>query len=108
MKKPLWARSLSRWLEKVNKTLEDANLELSRKDKIIETSSAVSQGYSLMNAGKLDEAEKQFQTLLKTYLEKSDYPAIARTYMSLGDISLQRARSKLFWTTWLLMSTITT
>jgi tetratricopeptide (TPR) repeat protein len=44
----------------------------------------------LLSAGKIDEAEKQFEGLLKIYEEKSDYGSLARTYLSLGDISLAR------------------
>ena len=86
----LEAVAKSETLEKLNKTLEDANAELVRKDVVIGTSSALSQAYALLSAGKIDEAEKQFEGLLKIYEEKSDYGSLARTYLSLGDISLAR------------------
>jgi len=54
-------------IEKVNKTLEQNKRRLFFKDKLILTSSALSQAYASLNAGKTDEAEKQFQALLKTY-----------------------------------------
>jgi tetratricopeptide (TPR) repeat protein len=79
-------------VEKLNKTLLATNAELSRKDKIIETSSAVGQAYALINAGKLDEAEKLFLELLKNYQEKSEHGAVARMYTNLGDISFKQGR----------------
>ncbi len=86
------AEAKTKQIEEVNKTLEEKNLELSRKDMIIETSSAVSHAYSLMSSGKLDEAEEQFESLLKTYEQKSDFSAVGRTHSSLGDISLKRGQ----------------
>ncbi len=79
-------------LEELNKTLEQKNADLLRKDVVIGTSSALSQAYALKSAGKIDEAEKQFQALLKVYEENSDYASLARTYTSLGDISVERGQ----------------
>ena len=44
----------------------------------------------MLGSGKLDEAEEKFRSLLKTYEEQKDFPAVARTHSSLGDIALKR------------------
>ena len=77
-------------LEQAYDVLKQQNDDLVRKDRQIEQSSTLSQAYTLLSAGKLDEAEERFQLLLKTYQEQRDLQATARTHSSLGDIALKR------------------
>src|SRR5215208_2555077 len=69
------------------KTQKDA---LAVANKTLQENNALREGYESLNAGKIDEAEQKFNTLLKSYVNKSDRGAVARTYLSLGDISLTR------------------
>ena len=80
----------SKHLQKINDDLKQQNDELVRKDRQIEQSSTLSQAYTFLGSGKLDEAEERFRTLLKTYEAQKDLQAIARTHSSLGDIAGKR------------------
>ena len=57
-------------------------------NKTLKENDALRQGYELLNAGNVSEAEKNFQRLLNTYERRSEYGALARTRSSLGDIAL--------------------
>lgn len=77
-------------LAKLNVYLEQQYAELNARDRKIEQASLLSQAYTSLGFGKLDEAEAKFRRLLQTYEEQRDLPAVARTHTSLGDIALKR------------------
>ena len=77
-------------LEHLNADLKRQNADLENKDRLIAQSSTLSQAYTLVGMGKLDEAEGKFRLLLKTYEERNDLPLVARTHASLGDIATKR------------------
>ena len=77
-------------LESLNLNLEKQNAELKAKDRKIQLSYILSQAYTALSSGKLEEAEENFRILLENYEAEKDLPAIARTHSSLGDIELKR------------------
>jgi tetratricopeptide (TPR) repeat protein len=77
-------------LELLNADLKRQYDDLEKKDRLIEQSTTLTQAYTALGFGKLDEAEDKFRTLLKTYEDQKDLSAVARTHSSLGDIALKR------------------
>lgn len=77
-------------LEQANDVLKKQNDDLVKKDQQIAQASILSQAYTALGFGKLDEAEAKFRSLLQTYEDQKDLPAVARTHTSLGDIALKR------------------
>jgi len=77
-------------VEHLNAYLKQQYEDLEQKDRQIEQASLLSQAYTSLGFGKLDEAEEKFRLLLKTYEARKDLSAVARTHTSLGDIALKR------------------
>ena len=50
-------------------------------------------GMNLLDAGKLDKAEKRFQYAMESYSELNDGPKIAQTYTNLGEIAKRRGQT---------------
>ena len=76
--------------EQANDVLKKQNEVLIAKDLQILQASLLSQAYTSLGFGRLDEAEAKFRKLLQTYEAQKDLPAVARTHTSLGDIALKR------------------
>jgi tetratricopeptide (TPR) repeat protein len=79
-------------LESLNLNLEKQNAELRRRTAKFNCPYILSQAYTALSSGKLEEAEENFESCWRTTKAEKDLPAIARTHSSLGDIELLKRR----------------